>query len=81
MQYQILKDYKMDKVEEINFKIITKSKKDLDLLNLYLSKNKVLCASLDLYITQKDVDNFECKIKKEIKKMIITFKRNKIDEN
>jgi len=71
----------MIKDEEINFKLVPKSKKDLDLLNLYLVKNKTLYANLDLYITQKDVDNFECKVKKEIKKIIITFKRNPIDEN
>ncbi len=52
----------------INLKIVPESKKDLDLLNLYLVKNKIISAGFDLYITQKDVDNFECKIKKELKK-------------
>lgn len=65
----------------INLKIVPESKKDLDLLNLYLVKNKIISAGFDLYITQKDVDNFECKIKKELKKIQITYIRNTQEES
>lgn len=65
----------------INLKVVPQSKRDLDLLNMYLVNKKYMYVDLSLFITQGDVDLYECKIKNQLKKIAIKWEKGLIDNN